>query len=313
MKTILLISCLLYVSISSAQDVNFNDYSIEKMITYINKKLACCSSNKSIKIAVSDKGILTQNIENKYALDLNKTVKTGNEVKSIYDLEYIKFSNNDYRIININNEEKQGAKLIPFASSFSTEIDAKNVLKALAALQNNYSFLSNMSGGFEDSGDDTLFNALAEYAKKKENISEIEKLLNTELKKQLQIKPAHDYDQLNVVQNFKIDENNILSFSTKNLYQDSYSITKQEVALKNLMLIGKDRKIQFITFGKEDVKYITKTYNNKGEIKEENKPFFDSMFVTYLSIKNNEAFGNKLVELMQKSGFTIKRANWWRD
>uniref|UniRef100_UPI00404864E3 hypothetical protein n=1 Tax=Flavobacterium sp. TaxID=239 RepID=UPI00404864E3 len=280
LKSILILwSNFLFITFSFAQEVDVSKYNLEQTITFINEKLACCSSNKSIKIAVSEKGILTQNMGNKYAIDLSKTFKIGNSIKYTYDLEYIKFSNNDYRIIYINNEGREGVKLLPFASSFSTEMDAKNVLKALVSLQKDYRFLSSMQGGFEDSGDDTLFNALANYSK---NGGALERLLNAEWEKQVEskTKPYKSYKDKIVVQKFKIDDN-VLSFSTKEVFENNcypsdanceikgiYSITRQEVALKDIMYIGKDGKVQLLTKGEKDVKWTTKTYSTKGKFLE---------------------------------------------
>lgn len=143
--------------------------------------------------------------------------------------------------------------------------------------------------------------------------SELEKRLNKELKNELKEQLENPYfsgDTLVVVQEFKIDKENILSYQTKHrkFNGDGYYIRKQEVALKDIVSIGKDICVLFETNNK--VKITDINYYTDGSI--DTNTFYDSYFRTkFCTQKNNEGLGYEIVELFKKAGFTVKISYWY--
>lgn len=142
--------------------------------------------------------------------------------------------------------------------------------------------------------------------------SEIEKLLNKELKNELELQQQVDYlaqDSLIVVREFKIF-NNILSYQTKHKRYngDGYYSRKQEVALKDLFGVGKDICVLFETNNK--VKITDTNYHNDGSI--DTNTFYDTYFRTqFCNQKNNEYLGKDLEKLFKKAGYNLKISFWY--
>ncbi|SEG37918.1 hypothetical protein SAMN05421847_2118 [Halpernia humi] len=312
--------CLL---MSFAQKTNVSNNGLKETVNLINKKIACCSKNMTSKISVSDQGILKQIGGSNLKIDLRKKIKSDTNPKSLvgfYSWDYIKQSPTDYQIICISKQNENGKKVLAF-SAFKNETDAKEILKWLNELKNSDAFIATMQGGFEDTGDNSLFDYIADQANKKKKNKDIEDLLNAELEKQI---ASDKKKERSVAQKFKIDENGILSFAIKELYPNNcypsnsdckvkgiYSIQKQEVALKNLKSIGKDYSVHFYTFGEDDVTSTTTDFSNDGTLLEKSEPYLSSEFATFISLNDNKAFGKKLVELLKDAGYKIEMLAWY--
>ena len=138
---------------------------------------------------------------------------------------------------------------------------------------------------------------------------EIEKLLNKELKKELQFQndnPTFEGDSLIIVEPFKV-ENNILSITIKKIsyYEENSYLEKQEVALDQITSIVKDINVIFET--KLNAVKITQTYKNGKITKRE-----DNLFFLQLSAeKNNEALAKRIIKVFNKAGFTIEKEYWF--
>ena len=143
--------------------------------------------------------------------------------------------------------------------------------------------------------------------------SELEALLNKELKIELkeQVKNQNfEGDTLVVVQEFKINVEKVLSYQTKHLMYngDGYYIRKQEVALKDIISIGKDICVLLETNDK--VKITDTNYHSGGTI--DTSTQLQTYFRTYFcNQKNNEYLGNDLVQLFKREGYTIIIYHWY--
>ncbi|WP_367754450.1 hypothetical protein [Flavobacterium sp. WC2430] len=143
--------------------------------------------------------------------------------------------------------------------------------------------------------------------------SKLEKRLNEELKIELKEQSRNPYfsgDTLVVVQEFKIDQNKVLSYQTNHkMYNgDVYYIRKQEVALKDIISIGKDICVLLETNDK--VKITDTNYHSDGtkDTSTQTQTYFRTQFCNQ---KNNEYLGNELVELFKKEGYTITISHWY--
>lgn len=139
--------------------------------------------------------------------------------------------------------------------------------------------------------------------------SEIEKILNNELKREIDRKinnPSFTGDTLIVLQPFLV-KNNILSIiiKKKSYYDDTYIVEKQEVPLDKILTIIKDINILFET--QPEAVLITQTDAN-GKISKNNYHLF---FLHLSEEKDNEKLGDKIVRKFKKAGVFIEKSYWF--
>lgn len=145
--------------------------------------------------------------------------------------------------------------------------------------------------------------------KPKELEKRLNKELKTELKEQLQ-NSNFSGDTLVVVQEFKIDQDKVLSYQTKHTMfnGDGYYIRKQEVALTDILGVGKDICVLLETNNK--VKITDTNHHEDGSIT--TNTFYETYFRTqFCNQQNNEALGHDLVKLFKKEGITIEISYWY--
>lgn len=140
-------------------------------------------------------------------------------------------------------------------------------------------------------------------------VKRLNKELKIELKEQFE-NPYFNNDTLIVIQEFKINVEKVLSYQTKHrMYNgDGYYIRKQEVALKDIISIGKDICVLLETNDK--VKITDTNYHSDGTIdtSAQSQTYFRTYFCNQ---KNNEYLGDDLMQLFKKEGYTITISHWY--
>lgn len=138
------------------------------------------------------------------------------------------------------------------------------------------------------------------------------KILNRELKKELKHQvnlPNFNGDTLQIIQEFKIDQNKILSFQIKKTspYFSGYQIIKQEVPLNAILKLTKDIQIILMT---EDNAVVTHYDIVDGDSKQQKT--LDRFFYLYIEDeKQNEVLGDELQQAFEKAGYPVEKDNWY--
>ena len=151
-----------------------------------------------------------------------------------------------------------------------------------------------------------LFIAINVFSQKQ---SDIEKLLNKELNKELKLQKKSSYfegDTLIVIEPYKI-ENNILSVTVKKraYYTKEFYLEKQEIALDEINSIIKDINVIFET--EPDAVKITQT-DLQGNVTTRNYNLF---FLHLSAEKNNESLAKNIVKTFKKQGYNIENRFWF--
>jgi hypothetical protein len=141
------------------------------------------------------------------------------------------------------------------------------------------------------------------------------KILNRELKKELKHQvdlPNFNGDTLQIIQEFKIDQNKILSFQIKKTspYFSGVQIIMQEVPLQSILKISKDTQLILIT---ED-KAVKTHYNTVGGDDPKEQRNLERFFYLYIeNEKQNDDLGNELQKAFEKAGYSVEKDNWYDE
>jgi uncharacterized protein YrrD len=141
------------------------------------------------------------------------------------------------------------------------------------------------------------------------------KILNRELKKELKHQvnlPNFNGDTIRLIEEFKIDQNKILSFTIKKTspYFSGVQIIKQEVPLQSIVKISKDTQLILMT--KENA--VSTHYNTVGGDDPKEQKNSERFFYLYIEDeKQNDDLGNELQQAFEKAGYPVEKDNWYDE
>lgn len=141
-------------------------------------------------------------------------------------------------------------------------------------------------------------------AQEKEIVSVLNRELKNEIRRQKNDPENYPGIRFAFLRPYHIDAQTISISVRKKGNDNLYYTEKQEVALEKISAIVKDINVIFET--EPDAVTVTTTIGNKVTTRR------SDLFFLYLSSeKQNEKLADKLVQLFQKTGYTITKGHWY--
>ncbi|VBB45010.1 exported hypothetical protein [uncultured Paludibacter sp.] len=144
------------------------------------------------------------------------------------------------------------------------------------------------------------------------NLENISKALNSQLKKELKKYPRNEQDSFQVLDFFKIDSMKNLSLRVKwyNPYIKQYTVTLSEVPLEKITTIGKDINVVFFT-EENSVKTTTTQIQANGKASTPEIIYSNMFFTEINKEQQNRRFRDKIIKIFKKAGYEISFEIWY--